>query len=249
MSAAAAAVEFDGIGKLYHGRPLRRPLVALTEVSLRIEPGQVLGLLGPNRAGKTTLLKILLAVCWPTEGTLRRFGRPAGERGVLTRIGYVHENHVFPRYLSAMEVLDYFGTLSCVSRSDLKQRIPELLDRVGLADRAHEPIARFSKGMVQRLGLAQALVNRPELLVLDEPTEGLDFEGRRVIRQLIVESKRDQRTVILVSHVLAEIEAVCDYLAVLRQGRLIYSGAVSGLTAGRPLEAALESLYAEHERR
>ena len=240
------AVQFDGVGKIYprggFGRP---PILALSGVTFEVPRGQVLGLLGPNRAGKTTLLKILLSVTRPTEGKVIRFGKPWKDRRGLARIGYVHENHAFPKYLTATELLNYYGTLGGIEASVLRERTPQLLDRVGLADRAKEPIGRFSKGMVQRLGLAQALVNDPELLVLDEPTEGLDFEGRRTIRKLVDEWRNGKRTVILVTHSLSEVEQLCDTVAVLNKGRLIHHGDREKLQRGRSLEAALEKLYVE----
>jgi ABC-2 type transport system ATP-binding protein len=239
-------VQFDGVGKIYpRGGLGRPPILALAGITFDIPRGQVLGLLGPNRAGKTTLLKILLSVTRPTEGNVLRFGRPWHDRRGLAKIGYVHENHAFPKYLTAAQLLHYYGTLSGIESSVLRERTPRLLDRVGLSDRAHEPIGRFSKGMVQRLGLAQALVNDPELLVLDEPTEGLDFEGRRAIRKLVEEWRAGQRTVVLVTHTLTEVEQICDTLAVLRHGRLIYHGGREKLQGKKTLEAALERLYAE----
>ena len=242
----APVVQFDGVGKVYpRGGLARPPVLALAGVTFDITPGQVLGLLGPNRAGKTTILKILLSVTRPTVGNVIRFGRPWRDRRPLARIGYVHENHAFPKYLTAVQLLHYYGTLSGIDASVLRERTPVLLDRVGLADRAHEPIGRFSKGMVQRLGLAQALINDPDLLVLDEPTEGLDFEGRRTIRQLVHEWREGRRTVILVTHTLTEVEQLCDSLAVLNRGRLIYQGSRDELQRGKTLEAALERLYAE----
>jgi ABC-2 type transport system ATP-binding protein len=224
-------------------------LAAVTAVSLRIEPGEVLALLGPNRAGKSTLVKILLSLCRPTTGRVTRLGRPLSDRKTLARVGYLHENHAFPRYLSAAGILDFYGTLSLMPQSEVRRRVPVLLERVGLADRAREPISRFSKGMVQRLGVAQALLNDPDLLVLDEPSEGLDALGRRLVREVIVEQRRRGRSVLLVSHVAGEVEQVCDRAGVLVGGRLAFLGPLAELQrdpaagAGRPLERALEQLY------
>src|SRR5262249_26144062 len=149
-------------------------------------------------------------LCRPTAGRVLRFGRPAADRRTLARVGYVHENHAFPRYLSATALLHYYGALALLPEPVVRERVPQLLERAGLADRAREPIARFSKGMVQRLGVAQALVNDPDLLVLDEPSEGLDLAGRQVIREVIAEQRRKGGAVLLVSHVLGEVEQVCD---------------------------------------
>jgi ABC-2 type transport system ATP-binding protein len=167
---------------------------------------------------------------------------------LLAGVGYVHENHAFPRYLSAAELLDYYGALSLVPPEVLRQRVPQLLARVGLADRRAEPISRFSKGMVQRLGRAQALVNDPKLLVLDEPTEGLDLEGRQLMREVVGEVRNRGGSVLLVSHVLGEVEQLCDRVGVLVGGRLVYLGTMADLLRGadgpRTLEQALQGLYA-----
>jgi ABC-2 type transport system ATP-binding protein len=245
-----AVAEFENVSKVYtDGLVRRRTVRAVAEVSLRIEPGEVFGLVGPNRAGKTTLVKLLLSLCQPTAGRASRFGRPVQERGTLARVGYVHENQAFPRYLTAAALLEYYGALALMPEPEVRRRAPALLEQVGLADRSREPIARFSKGMVQRLGVAQALINDPELLVLDEPSEGLDLEGRRLIRGLIAEQRSQGRSVLLVSHLVAELEQICDRVGVLVGGRLVYCGPVSGLTrdpAGvpaRPLEQALQEFY------
>jgi ABC-2 type transport system ATP-binding protein len=227
-----------------------RTVQALREVSLRVNPGEALGLLGPNRAGKTTLLKILLSLCHPTGGQVTRLGQPLADRSTLARVGYVHENHSFPRYLTAESLLEYYGALSLLPQETVQPRVPKLLQRVGLADRSREPIARFSKGMLQRLGVAQALINEPQLLVLDEPTEGLDLDGRHLLRDVIAEVKARGGTVLLVSHVLPEVEQLCDRLAVLVKGRVVHTGPTAELMLDpatgtrRPLEKALEEVYA-----
>jgi ABC-2 type transport system ATP-binding protein len=242
-----AAVAFDNVEKLYRAGPFARSGVpAVRGVTLAIPTGCVFGLLGPNRAGKTTLVKLLLSLTRPTAGAVSRLGEPVRVRRTLARVGYMHENHAFPRYLSAREVLHFYGGLSGVAAEELPRRAAELLERVGLADRAAEPIARFSKGMVQRLGLAQALVNDPDLLILDEPTEGLDLVGRQLLRDVVRDFKRAGKTVLLVTHVLSEVEELCDELAVLVSGRLVYRGPLSELLAkgARPsLELALRGLY------
>jgi ABC-2 type transport system ATP-binding protein len=254
-SAAAApgpaAAEFVAVSKTYK-HPLFpvRTVQALREVSLRLNAGEALGLLGPNRAGKTTLLKILLSLCHPSAGQVTRLGQPLTDRSTLARVGYVHENHSFPRYLTAASLLEYYGALSLLPQEVTHARVPQLLERVGLADRSREPIARFSKGMLQRLGIAQALINEPQLLVLDEPTEGLDLDGRHLLRDVAREVKSRGGSVLLVSHVLPEVEQLCDRVAVLVKGRLAYSGSPSDLVwdaaanSNRPLEKALEQVYA-----
>lgn len=224
-----------------------RRLRAVDRVSFAVEKGEVFGLLGPNRAGKTTLVKMLLSLCRPTNGRITRLGQPATDRRTLGRVGYVHENHAFPRYLSARELLWCYGAMSLVPYELLGARVEDLLTLVGLLDRAADPIWRYSKGMVQRLGLAQALLNEPDLLVLDEPTEGLDLEGRRLLRQVIARQRERGNTVILISHVLPEIEQLCDRVAVVRRGGLAFVGRVAELTwkdgLSRPFEDALAELY------
>jgi ABC-2 type transport system ATP-binding protein len=241
-----AVLEFEAVTKIYRSGVFRkREIPAVTKVSLRVEAGEVFALLGPNRAGKTTLVKMLLSLCQPTEGKITRLGKPVGDRSTLARVGYVHENQAFPRYLTATGLLEYYGALTCLSQPVVQLRVPELLEKVGLADRAKEPISRFSKGMVQRLAVAQALLNDPVLLVLDEPSEGLDLTGRQLIREVAADMRARNRTVLLVSHVLAEVEQVCDRVAVLQAGTLTHVGPVKGLTTdrNRSLEQAMQEFY------
>jgi ABC-2 type transport system ATP-binding protein len=243
------AVVFESVEKHYpSGMFSRQSLPAVRGISLSIPQGSIFGLLGPNRAGKTTLVKLLLSLTRPSGGTVSRFGEPISSRHTLSRIGYMHENHAFPRYLSASEVLYFYGGLSGLNTPTLEERVPKLLERVGLADRAQEPISRFSKGMVQRLGLAQALINEPDLLILDEPTEGMDLNGRQLIREVVREQQKAQKTVLLVTHVLPEVEELCDQLAVIVAGKIVYRGEVKKLLnenggANRSLETALRGLY------
>jgi ABC-2 type transport system ATP-binding protein len=220
-----AAAEWVHVSKTY-SHPLfgGRKIEALRDVSLRIEPGEAVGLVGPNRAGKTTLIKVLLSLCRPTAGEATRFGAPVADRSTLAQVGYLHEGHAFPNYLTAAGLLDYYGALTLLPREVVAERVPKLLKRFGLTDRSRDSIARFSKGMVQRLGLAQALLNEPRLLVLDEPTEGLDLEGRRLLRDAVAEVRERGGAVLLVSHVLAEVEQLCDRVGVLIGGRLRYIG-------------------------
>ena len=213
-------VEFQNVSKTYHlGLLQRRAIHALRDVSFKIRGGCVFGLLGPNRAGKTTLIKSLLSICRPTSGTIVRLGRDASVRSTLARIGYLHESPAFPRYLTARAFLDYYGGLSLLTRRELAARVPRLLDEVGLNDRAGEAIAAFSKGMLQRLALAQALVNDPELLVLDEPTEGMDLSARKLFHEVVLRRKAEGKTAILVSHSMADVGRLCDELAVFAGAR------------------------------
>jgi ABC-2 type transport system ATP-binding protein len=237
--------EFQNVTKDYPRGPFGLgKLRAVSGVSLRVEPGEVLGLLGPNRAGKTTLVKLLLSLCRPTSGRVFRFGEPARDRRTLRRVGYVHENQAFPRYLTAAGLLNYYGAMGLVDSAVLKTRVPELLERVGLTDRAQEPISRFSKGMIQRLGIAQALLGDPELLVLDEPSEGLDLTGRQLVRDILQAHKKQGHSALFVSHVLPEAEVLCDRVAVIAAGKLVHAGATAALVKqSRTLEAAVQPFY------
>ncbi len=181
-----------------------------------------------------------------------RLEYPLSNRSTLARVGYVHENPAFPRYLNARQLVDGYGRMSGIRGELLRRRSSELLERVGLADRTHETIASFSKGMLQRLALAQALVNDPQLLVLDEPAEGMDLPARRLLDDVIRERRQQGHAVILVSHGLADVRRLCDRIAVLRGGRVAYLGTIAELAGSEPLadeeqgplESAVEALYA-----
>ncbi|HVS37681.1 MAG TPA: ABC transporter ATP-binding protein [Gemmataceae bacterium] len=245
-----APAEFVGVSKTYT-HPLFKgwKVEALRDVSLRIEPGEVFGLLGPNRAGKTTLVKVLLSLCRPTGGQAMRLGAPVADRSTLARVGYVHENHAFPSYLTAAGLLEYYGALTLLPAEKVREQAPQLLKRFGLADRGREPIARYSKGMVQRLGLAQALLNEPQLLVLDEPTEGLDLDGRLLLREVVTEVRERGGSVLLISHVLNEVQPLCDRIGVMKGGRLLHVGTMDDFLEHptkdrtRSLEQALQQFY------
>ncbi len=245
----AIVAQFDDVSKRYGAVLSSRGVQALDGVSLAVERGEVFGLVGPNRAGKSTLVKLLLSLCRPTSGRITRFGRPGSDRQTLARVGYIHESQALPRYWHAEGLLHYYGALSGMAGRTVRQRSGELLKQVGLADRRREPIGRYSKGMLQRLALAQALLNEPELLVFDEPTEGMDLLARRLVFEAIEQQREGGRTVLLVSHSLWDIERLCDRVAVLREGRLVFLGNIEQLRHhGQPdeqpsLEAALEPLY------
>ncbi len=230
MSSTCVA-EMTGVSKRYGGFAGRGGVWALRDVSFGVPSGSVFGVLGPNRAGKTTLVKLLLSLCRADAGQVLRLGRPAEDRSTLARVGYLHESQAFPRYLSARELLTYYGAVAGVGRYTLARRVSALLERVGLADRAAEPIGRFSKGMLQRLALAQALVNDPALLVMDEPTEGMDLAARRLLHEVVRERRAAGQTVLLVSHAVSDVEQLCDLALVLREGRVVFSGTCDDLTA------------------
>ena len=245
-------VEFQLVSKSYRTGWLRRRTVhALRDVSFSICRGSVFALLGPNRAGKTTLVKALLSICQPTSGTILRFGRSTSDRSTLARIGYMHESPAFPRYLTARAFLDYYGSFSLLTGRETAERIPRLLEEFGLEDRANEPIANYSKGMLQRLALAQALINDPELLVLDEPTEGMDLPARKLLHRVILRRKRQGKTAILVTHNMDDVRRLCDEAAVLRSGQLAFCGPLANLLGKsseekdtEALQHALEPMYA-----
>ena len=206
---------------------------ALRGVTLKVEPGEIFGLLGQNGAGKTTLIKILLGIVKHGEGDATLFHHPAGDAEVRKRVGYLPEDHRFPEYHSAYSLLDYYGVLYGMSKDDRRKKIPELLDQVGLASRMHNKIRTYSKGMKQRTGIAQAIFHDPELIFLDEPTDGVDPVGRREIREIIDDRKRKGATVFVNSHLLGEIELMCDRVAIMQKGQLIREGTVKELTAQR----------------
>lgn len=229
---ATPALSVSSLSKTYRTGFLRRSGVqALDGVSLAVEEGAIFGLLGPNGAGKTTLVKSLLGLVHPTGGTARLFGQPAGTPAARQRIGFVPENHRFPGFFTATQTLHAYGRLADVPRAARAERIPALLDRLDLDGRGDSKVKTFSKGMLQRLGLAQALLNEPDLLFLDEPTGGVDPVGRRAIRDIVVELRDEGKTIFLNSHLLSEVEKVCSQIAILRDGSLVRQGRVETLTA------------------
>jgi len=223
------AIEIRDARKRYGvlvGAPARD---AVAGVSIRVEAGSIHGLLGPNGAGKTTTLKMLLGIVRPSGGTFRILGydstRPAGRRGV----GFMPEQPYFPQHLTAAQALRLYGRLSGVPRDEMGPRAATLLDRVGLAGRERSTLATFSRGMLQRLGIAQALINRPEVVVLDEPASGLDPLGQRDVRDLMLALRDEGVTVLLSSHQLSEVETVCDDVTIMNAGRVAAEGELDTL--------------------
>jgi len=209
---------------------IRKNIVALEKVSLSIEQGEIFGLLGPNGAGKTTFVKLLLSIAHPTSGTATVLGHPLGQRALKEHCGYLPESHRYPGFLTALDTLIFFGRLNGLPESVLKDKAKSLLDMVGLKDWAKVKTRKFSKGMLQRLGLAQALVNDPKLLFLDEPTDGIDPIGRKEIRDLLLRLKGEGTTIFLNSHLLSEVEMMCDRVAILNKGKVVRTGTISELT-------------------
>jgi ABC-2 type transport system ATP-binding protein len=208
---------------------------ALKGVSLSVEPGEIYGLLGQNGAGKTTLIKILLGIAKKTNGTAHLLELPVGTTFVRRRVGYLPEDHRFPEYHSGYSLMDFYGSLLGVSRSARRRRIPEMLELVGLKGRMNSKIRTYSKGMKQRLGIAQSLLHDPEVIFLDEPTDGVDPVGRREIRALMQRLKRDGKTIFLNSHLLGEVELICDRVGILQRGEMICEGDIATLTKVRGL--------------
>ncbi|MDE2996477.1 MAG: ABC transporter ATP-binding protein [Bacteroidota bacterium] len=219
-------VDIRGLDKTYMSGIRRRKIHALRGVDLSIERGEVVGILGPNGAGKTTLLKILLGIVSPSAGGATLFGQPAGDPRARARLGYLPENHRFPPYLTARQTLDVYGRLANLDSATREANIPILLESVGLSAWGDTRVGKFSKGMMQRLGLAQSLLNSPKLVVLDEPTDGVDPVGRRDIRDRLRTLKEAGTTILINSHLLLEIELVCDRVIILDKGRIIQSGSV-----------------------
>src|SRR5215813_2950798 len=211
----------------------KRSLRALDGLSLRVEAGEVFGFLGPNGAGKTTTFKILMRMLRPTSGVARILGRPLDDLRMRARIGYLPERPYFYQHLTARELLLYCGALCDLPRDRAARRATELLDRVGLSDSADRHLRKFSKGMLQRVGLAQALVNDPEVLFLDEPMSDLDPLGRREVRELISGLRARGKTIFFSSHILTDVEAMCDRVAILNRGRLIEAGRLSEILKSR----------------
>ena len=222
------AISLRAVSKTY--RSGGKPVHALRGIDLRVPKGSIFGLLGPNGAGKSTLVKILMTVIRPTTCQGEMLGHRVGHKPTLARVGYLPEHHRFPEYLTAEQILDHFGAMSLVPRSDRKKRIGPLLELVGLSNWSKAKVKGFSKGMRQRLGIANALINEPELVLLDEPTDGVDPVGRRDIRNVLYELKRQGKTVFLNSHLLSELEMLCDTVAILVQGRVSSQGTIDELT-------------------
>ena len=227
-----AVIETSELRKAYRtGFWLTQKVISLRNCSLQVFQGETFGLLGPNGAGKTTLLKTLLGIVRPSGGRGKLLGKPLGDRSVKQRIGYLPENPYFYDYLTGRELLQFTAGLFGVSRSEQRQRIPELLDLVGLASSAanRKQLRQYSKGMLQRIGLAQALINDPDLVFLDEPMSGLDPIGRYQIREIILSLKAQGKTIFFNSHILSDVERICDRVGILAQGELICVGSLQEL--------------------
>jgi ABC-2 type transport system ATP-binding protein len=232
MTKALPVVEIFNLGKFYHtGFWMNQKIESLKDCTLTISQGETFGLLGQNGAGKTTLLKTLLGIVRPTSGRALLLGRPLGDRAVKQRVGYLPENPYFYDYLTGWEFLQFAAGLFQIPASVQRQRIPQLLDLVGLSQSAalKKQLRQYSKGMLQRIGMAQALINNPEVVFLDEPMSGLDPMGRYQMREIILSLKSQGKTIFFNSHILSDVEKICDRVAILAKGELICIGAIDQL--------------------
>ena len=227
-----AAIEILDLEKSYLvGFWRKRPKQALLPLRLTIEEGEVFGFLGPNGAGKTTTLKLLTGLVSPTAGSARILGMDVDDPRVKAQTGFLPEQPYFYDYLTAQELLDYYAQLSGVPAKERTRRVAEMLERVGLTDSARTQLRKFSKGMLQRVGLAQAILHDPKLVFLDEPMSGLDPMGRREVREMIQQMRNEGKTVFFSTHILSDAEALCDRVAIINRGELRGTGAVADLTS------------------
>jgi ABC-2 type transport system ATP-binding protein len=237
-----AAIEILGLEKSYPVGFWRKQMkLALKPLHLAVEDGEIFGFLGPNGAGKTTTLKMLMGLVFPTAGTAHILGKDIDDPEMKAKIGFLPEQPYFYDYLTARELLDYYGQLSGIPGQDRSQKITEMLARVGLSDAANVQLRKFSKGMLQRVGIAQAILHDPKIVFLDEPMSGLDPMGRREVRDVMAELKQAGKTVFFSTHILSDAEALCDRVAILHKGELRGVGAVADLTSS--VEGTVEIVW------
>ena len=238
----AAALEFEGLTKEYRSFPSRRRLRALDNFTLQVEAGEIFGFLGPNGAGKSTAIHLAMGFMRPTSGSGRMLGAPFGRPRTRRRVGFLAEN-VALYHRRAERLVRFYGALNGLSGPSLTRRAREAIEAVGLQEQSGRNVGKFSRGMLQRVGLAQALVNDPELLILDEPTSALDPLARVVVRELLLAAREAGKTIFLSSHLLSEVELVCDRVAVLHRGKLVRLGrTVDLLQASEQVEVAARGI-------
>jgi len=234
MNTEAIAIRVENLTKIYKSALGASEVQALTDVGLEVRRGEIFGLLGPNGAGKTTLVKILLGALRLTSGACFINDHSIGDPAARSKVGFLPENHRFPSYQTGLQMLLCFGGMAGLSRSDIKGKAGPLLELVEMSQWRDTRIKKYSKGMMQRLGLAQAMLNDPDIVFLDEPTDGVDPIGRHQIRNILLELKKQGKTIFLNSHLLAEVESVCDRVAILDKGHMIKSGPVHSLISVKP---------------
>ena len=239
-------LEVKGLRKVFHIGFFRKRVEAVKSATFSVRRGEIFGLLGPNGAGKTTTIKSILRLIFPTEGEITIFGRSADDREAAKRVGYMPENPYVYQYLKPLEFLDLCGRLTGIARSERRERSEAMIDKVGLRHAVDRPIGKFSKGMMQRVGLAQALLHDPELLVLDEPMSGLDPIGRKEVRDVLLEQRARGKTLLFTSHILSDVELLCDRVVIMQRGEIKSEGRVHDLlqSATRRVEIRLSSASA-----
>lgn len=228
------AICAEGLTKTFRSNwPGKPPVTVVRDLNLTVNREEVFGFLGPNGSGKTTTMKMLLGLTQPTKGKVELLGRPASEVNIRQQIGFLPEAPYFYTYLTAEEVLLFYGRLAGLSGHGLDHRVEELLEMVGLMEARHRQLGKFSKGMLQRVGLAQALIHDPTLVILDEPMSGLDPIGRKEVRDLIMHLRKQGKTVFFSTHIIPDVEMLCDRVGIIAGGRLLASGRVDELVEGR----------------
>ena len=241
MNEPENVIEIRNLSKDYRDFWGRRKVQALKSLSLEVKKGEIFGLLGPNGSGKTTTMKLLLGLLFPTGGEVKIFGESASNVEKNERIGYLPEESYLYRFLNADETLDFYGRLFNMSAAERKQRCNELIEQVGIKHARKRPLKEYSKGMTRRIGLAQALINNPELVLLDEPTSGLDPIGTSEMKDMILKLRDEGKTVVMCSHLLADVQDVCDRIAILYGGELKVIGKVDDLLKSKDQDQFLTS--------
>jgi ABC-2 type transport system ATP-binding protein len=238
------AIRAEGLTKVYKDFWRRKSTSALTNLNLTIERGEIFGLLGPNGSGKTTTIKLFLGLLFPTSGKSWVLGYPSGNLAIKRNIGFLPEESYLYKFLTAEEILDFYAKLFDIEKKERKRRIDALIHEVKLDHVRKRPLSQYSKGMLRRIGLAQALINDPELVILDEPTSGLDPMGSRQMKDLILDFKRRKKTVVLCSHLLADVQDICDRIAIFNKGVLQVTGTVRELLSQNDaIEFVIKNLF------